>query len=64
MFKRLVLFLRMIKFSHSIFALPVAFTSAIMAAGGFPPLIKILWITLAMVGARSGAMAVNRIVDR
>ncbi len=64
MFKRLVLFLRMIKFSHSIFALPFAFTSAIMAAGGFPPLIKILWITLAMVGARSGAMAVNRIVDR
>ncbi|MDA8172489.1 MAG: putative 4-hydroxybenzoate polyprenyltransferase [Nitrospiraceae bacterium] len=64
MFKRLVHFLRMIKFSHSIFALPFAFTAAIMAAGGYPSLAKILWITVAMVGARSGAMAVNRIVDR
>ena len=62
--RRLVLFLRMIKFSHSVFALPFAFTAAVMAAGGLPPLPKLLWITVAMVGARSGAMAVNRIVDR
>ena len=64
MFRRLVLFLRMIKFSHSVFALPFAFTAAVMAAGGLPSPAKILWITVAMVGARSGAMAVNRIVDR
>ena len=64
MFRRLVLFLRMIKFSHSVFALPFAFTAAVMAAGGLPSLTKLLWITVAMVGARSGAMAVNRIVDR
>ena len=64
MLRRLVLFLRMIKFSHSVFALPFAFTAAVMAAGGAPPLAKILWITAAMVGARSGAMAVNRMADR
>ncbi len=64
MFRRFVLFLRMIKFSHSIFALPFAFTAALMASGGMPRAGKLLWITLAMVGARSGAMAVNRIVDR
>ncbi|MDA8090737.1 MAG: putative 4-hydroxybenzoate polyprenyltransferase [Nitrospiraceae bacterium] len=64
MIKRFVLFLRMIKFSHSVFALPFAFTAAIMASGGLPAAGKLLWITLAMVGARSGAMAANRIVDR
>jgi 4-hydroxybenzoate polyprenyltransferase len=61
---KIVLYLRMIKFPHSIFALPFAFTGAIMAAGGIPPLGKIFWITLAMVGARSGAMGLNRIIDR
>lgn len=64
MIKRFVLFLRMIKFSHSVFALPFAFTAAIMASCGLPAAGKLLWITLAMVGARSGAMAANRIVDR
>lgn len=54
----------MIKFSHSVFALPFAFTAAVMASDGMPRVGKLLWITLAMVGARSGAMAVNRIVDR
>lgn len=62
--EKMVLYLRMIKFPHSIFALPFAFTGAIMAAGGIPPLGKIFWITLAMVGARSGAMGLNRIIDR
>jgi 4-hydroxybenzoate polyprenyltransferase len=62
--EKIVLYLRMIKFPHSVFALPFAFTSAIMAAGGIPPPEKILWITLAMVGARSGAMGLNRIIDR
>jgi len=62
--EKIVLYLRMIKFPHSVFALPFAFTGAIMAAEGIPPLAKILWITLAMVGARSGAMGLNRIIDR
>jgi 4-hydroxybenzoate polyprenyltransferase len=62
--EKIVLYLQMIKFPHSVFALPFAFTSAIMAAGGIPPLEKMFWITLAMVGARSGAMGLNRIIDR
>jgi 4-hydroxybenzoate polyprenyltransferase len=57
-------YLRMIKFSHSIFALPFAFTSAIIAASGIPDLRQIVWIGIAMVGARSGAMGLNRIIDR
>lgn len=58
------LYLKMIKFSHSIFALPFAFTAALIAASGIPSLIQIFWITVAMVGARSGAMGLNRIIDR
>jgi len=58
------IYLRMIKFSHSIFALPFAFTSALIAASGIPDLRQIGWIVLAMVGARSGAMGLNRIIDR
>ena len=57
-------YLRMIKFSHSIFALPFAFTAAFLAANGFPSLYQIFWITVAMLGARSGAMGLNRIIDR
>lgn len=62
--ERVVLYLKMIKFSHSIFALPFAFTGAIIAADGIPSLRQILLIALAMVGARSGAMGLNRIIDR
>jgi 4-hydroxybenzoate polyprenyltransferase len=62
--EKIVLYLRMIKFPHSVFALPFAFTSAIIAAEGIPTLREIIWITLAMVGARSGAMGLNRIIDR
>lgn len=54
----------MIRFSHSIFALPFAFTSALIAASGIPAFREIFWITVAMVGARSGAMGLNRIIDR
>ena len=59
-----VLFLRMIKFSHSVFALPFAFTGAMLASAGVPPVEKLFWITAAMVGARSGAMGLNRIIDK
>ncbi|MGC2063407.1 MAG: UbiA-like polyprenyltransferase [Thermodesulfovibrionales bacterium] len=63
-FDRLTLYLRMIKFSHSIFALPFALTAALIAASGIPPLKQIFWIIVAMVGARSGAMGLNRVIDR
>ncbi len=62
--QKVSLYLRMIKFSHSIFALPFAFTSALIAASGIPSLRQIFWISVAMVGARSGAMGMNRIIDR
>ncbi len=63
-FQKISLYLRMIKFSHSIFALPFAFTSALIAASGVPSARQIFWIVVAMVGARSGAMGLNRIIDR
>ena len=56
--------LEMIKIEHTLFALPFAFLGAVLAADGLPTLKQILWITLAMVGARSTAMAFNRIADR
>jgi 4-hydroxybenzoate polyprenyltransferase len=56
--------LSMIKFEHTLFALPFAFLGAILAANGLPPWWQILWITVAMVGARSAAMTFNRIIDR
>lgn len=62
--QKISLYLRMIKFPHSIFALPFAFTSALIAASGVPSARQIFWIVVAMVGARSGAMGLNRIIDR
>jgi len=56
--------LEMIKFEHTLFALPFAFLGAVMAANGLPTWWQILWITVAMVGARSAAMTFNRIIDR
>ena len=63
MIRRVKIILEMIKFPHTVFALPFAFTGAILAADGLPAWDKILWITLAMVGARSGAMGMNRLMD-
>jgi len=54
----------MIKFEHTLFALPFAFLGAILAANGLPEWWQIFWITVAMVAARSAAMTFNRIVDR
>jgi 4-hydroxybenzoate polyprenyltransferase len=56
--------LEMIKIEHTLFALPFAFLGAVLAANGLPSLKQLLWITVAMVGARSTAMAFNRIADR
>jgi 4-hydroxybenzoate polyprenyltransferase len=55
--------LEMIKFEHTLFALPFAFLGAVLAANGLPAWAQLLWITLAMVGARSAAMTFNRIID-
>src|SRR5436853_517662 len=56
--------LEMIKIEHTLFALPFAFLGALLAARGLPSAAQIVWITLAMVGARSTAMAFNRIADK
>ena len=54
----------MIKIEHTLFALPFAFLGAVLAAKGLPSAWQGLWITVAMVGARSAAMAFNRIADK
>jgi 4-hydroxybenzoate polyprenyltransferase len=56
--------LEMFKIEHTLFALPFAFLGAVLAARGIPSGWQIIWITVAMVGARSTAMAFNRIADR
>lgn len=66
--KKFVLTLEMIKFEHSVFALPFALTGALLGwrSAGFPLdglAAKLLWIVVAMVGARSAAMAFNRVLD-
>src|SRR5579862_6580694 len=63
MFHNLRVTLEMIKWEHSIFALPFALCGAMLAAGGWPPLHQLLWIIVAMVAARSAAMAFNRWAD-
>ncbi len=64
MLQRLRTYLEMIRVAHTAFALPFAFMGAVLAARGIPPPRTLLWILLAMVGARSGAMGVNRLADR
>jgi 4-hydroxybenzoate polyprenyltransferase len=56
--------LGMIKVEHTLFALPFAFLGAVLAAQGLPTAWQLVWIVVAMVGARSTAMAFNRIADR
>ncbi len=55
--------LEMIKWEHSVFALPFALTAALLAANGWPPWQKLFWIVVCMVSARSAAMAFNRWAD-
>jgi len=57
------LYYRLVKFEHTIFALPFAYVGAFLAVNGIPSAHDLLWITLAMVGARSLAMALNRLID-
>ena len=61
--QKLVVFLEMIKFSHTVFALPFALAGALLAARGLPGAEQIFWIVMAMVGARTTAMGLNRLVD-
>ena len=56
-------FASLVKIEHSVFALPYAYSAAILAEGGVPPFATLFWITVAMVGARSLAMALNRLMD-
>ena len=62
--KKIAILLEMIQFKLTLFAMPFAFTGAFLAAGGLPELDIMLWVILAMVGARTCAMGFNRIVDR
>ena len=62
-FRQLKIILEMIKFEHTIFALPFAIMSAFLASEGLPSRSDLFWIVLAMVGARSCAMAFNRLAD-
>jgi 4-hydroxybenzoate polyprenyltransferase len=57
------LFVSLVKFEHTIFALPFAYVGAVLAVHGLPSAHDFLWITVAMVGARSLAMALNRLLD-
>ena len=58
------LFLREIRLEHTLFALPFAYVGAVLGARGFPSWHALLWITLAVLGARTAAMAANRYFDR
>jgi len=65
--RKLKVILEMIKFEHTVFALPFAFLGAILGSfvenGAWPTLWQWIWITVAMVGARSAAMSLNRVID-
>jgi 4-hydroxybenzoate polyprenyltransferase len=57
-------FLDAIKFEHTVFALPFAYVAMVLAADGWPGWRVVVWVTLAMAGARTLAMSVNRLADR
>jgi 4-hydroxybenzoate polyprenyltransferase len=55
--------LQLVRFSHTVFALPFALAGALMAELAFPSALRLFWIVIAMVGARTTAMALNRLID-
>ena len=61
--KGLKTYLSFVKFEHTLFALPFAYGGMLLAANGWPGFMTFLWITLAMVGARTASMALNRVID-
>src|ERR671918_2381100 len=56
-------FASLVKIEHTVFALPFAYIGALLAVGDIPSAHDLVWITLAMVGARSLAMGLNRLID-
>jgi 4-hydroxybenzoate polyprenyltransferase len=62
--RRVRAFLDLIKFEHTVFALPFAYLGMLLAAGGWPSWVEFIWITVAMAAARTLAMSANRLVDR
>jgi 4-hydroxybenzoate polyprenyltransferase len=62
--RQIRVFLEMVKFEHTIFALPFAYLGMVLAAGGWPGWHEFIWITVAMAAARTFAFAVNRLADR
>ncbi|WP_459897162.1 UbiA-like polyprenyltransferase [Desulfurobacterium crinifex] len=63
MLERIKVYMEMIKVEHTVFALPFALTSALVAAHGFPTLYQTFWIVVALFGARTAAMSLNRLID-
>ena len=57
------LFAQLVRLEHTVFALPFAYTGAFLAVGGVPPARLLLWVTVAMIGARTLAMGLNRLID-
>ncbi len=64
MLSRARTFLVMIKFEHTVFALPFAYLGMVLAAGGWPGWWTFTWITIAMAAARTAGMSLNRLIDR
>ena len=64
MTRGLRLFAELVRFEHTVFALPFAYRGALLAANGQPTLPKLIWIGVAMLGARTAGMAFNRLADR
>jgi len=62
--KKIFVFLEMIKFEHSLFALPFAYAGLFLAKKGLPPVDKLIWVTGAMISFRTSAMALNRLFDQ
>lgn len=61
---KIKVFLELIKFEHTIFALPFAYLGTVLAAGGLPTFHQFFWVTVAMASARTLAFAINRLADR
>lgn len=61
MWKKIAILLEMIKFEHTVFAMPFALMGAFLAQGGLPTFRVFFWVVLAMVGARTCAMGFNQI---
>lgn len=61
---KLKTFLQMVDFGHTLFGLPFAYLGAFLAAGGVPSVHQLIWITAAMVSARTAALCLNRLIDR